>query len=178
MADSLIAGDAAFAVVLAAWWQLRRSAHLLPHLRKGPSSFFFNPGHGFVSRIMAIITVHLLLTRRRRRRPTPVASPKLNSGPEELVPEEWGREQWSCVTAPIPIPAGLRPAPQRVARSVPRLSSRPAPEPSTCPLPMDGLQASGPATLPIGPQLGPHRENGPGYVKPPTQPAADRWGAA
>ena len=56
MAHSLIIGDGFFAVVLAAWWQLRRSAYLLPHLRRGPSSFRFDPGYRFVSWIMAIGT--------------------------------------------------------------------------------------------------------------------------
>ena len=70
MAHPLIAGDGLFAVVLAAWWQLRRSAHLLPHLRRGRSSFLVHPGHGFVPGIMAIITLQPLLTIYRLRRTT------------------------------------------------------------------------------------------------------------
>ena len=211
MAHSLIAGDGLFAVVLAAWWQLRRSAHLLPHLRRGPSSFLVHPGHGFVSWIMAIVTLQPLLTIHRLRRPTrqmaghngyvsayvsgcaggyvvrsadvpdrthgPAVRPELRWGSERLGPEDSG---W--VTAPIPIPAGLPPLPPRVPRSMPGSTSRPAPEPPTCPFPVVGPQASGPATLPIGPQAGPpHAENGPGYVEPPTRPqqrAVARRGAA
>ena len=39
-----LADDVTFAVALAAWWQLRRSAYLLPHLRRGPSAFRSCPG--------------------------------------------------------------------------------------------------------------------------------------
>ena len=67
MALSLIAVDGYFVVVLAAWWRLRRSAYLLPHRRRGPSSFVFHPGHGLVARIMAIITVPVVLILRGRR---------------------------------------------------------------------------------------------------------------
>ena len=67
MALSLIAVDGYFVVVLAAWWRLRRSAYLLPHRRRGPSSFVFHPGHGLVARIMAIITAPAVLILRGRR---------------------------------------------------------------------------------------------------------------
>ena len=53
--------------MLAGWWQLSRSAKLLPHLRRRPSSFLFIPGYVFVSWIMAIIKLQALLTIRRQR---------------------------------------------------------------------------------------------------------------
>jgi len=57
MASSWIVVDGFFVVVLAAWWRLRRSAYLLPHLRRGRSLLVFPAGHGRVARILAIITV-------------------------------------------------------------------------------------------------------------------------
>lgn len=203
MAHSLITGDGFFAVVLAAWWQLRRSAYLLPHLRRSPSSLFVNPGHGFVSWIMAVTTLQPLLTLHRRRRPTrqmaadnscvsghvvrspgvpdrthaPAARPELKSDPASLGP---GESRWA--TAPIPIPTGLRLTPPRAPRSTPRSTSRPAPDPPTCPFPVVGPRESEQATSPVGVQAGPpHAEDGPGYVEPPTrpqQPAVARRGAA
>lgn len=80
MTQSLISGDAAFAIVLAAWWQLRRSAHLLPHLRQGPSSYFFHPGHALVARIMVIIMLRLPMTIRRGWWPEPKPGPLSRSG--------------------------------------------------------------------------------------------------
>src|SRR2546423_5218989 len=77
---------------------------------QGPS-FFFNPGYGFVSWIMAIITIQPLLTIHRQRPTRPMAvengrvvqsagvpdrkhapgvRPELKSGPEESGPEELG----------------------------------------------------------------------------------------
>jgi hypothetical protein len=193
MAHSLIVGDAAFAVVLAAWWQLRRSAHLLPHLRRGPSSFVYRPGYGCVSWIMAIITLQPLLTPHHRRRPTrhmavesghlgrsagvpdrthaPAARPGLKSGPEVLGlrepgPGESGPGESGWATAPIPI------------RARPMTMSGPSSEPPTCPFPVVGSRISGLATLPIGSQVGPpNAENGPMYVEPPTRPTVARRGS-
>jgi hypothetical protein len=67
MVHSLINQNWIFAAVLAGWWQLSRSAKLLPHLRRRPSSFLFIPGYVFVSWIMAIIKLQALLTIRRQR---------------------------------------------------------------------------------------------------------------
>ena len=44
-----------FVAVLVLWWQISRSAKLLPHLRQRPSSFFFILGYVVVSWIMALI---------------------------------------------------------------------------------------------------------------------------
>jgi hyaluronan synthase len=67
MVHSLINQNWIFAAVLAGWWQLSRSAKLLPHLRRRPSSFLFIPGYVFVSWIMAIIKLQALMTIRRQR---------------------------------------------------------------------------------------------------------------
>ena len=67
MVHALIVQNWIFAAVLAGWWQLSRSAKLLPHLRRRPSSFLFIPGYVFVSWIMAIIKLQALLTIRRQR---------------------------------------------------------------------------------------------------------------
>lgn len=54
MNHAMLSEDVEFAVVLAAWWRLRHSSYLLPHLRRGPSPFAFHPGHAAVSWIMTI----------------------------------------------------------------------------------------------------------------------------
>jgi hyaluronan synthase len=56
-----------FAVVLALWWQISRSAKLLPHIRRRPASFFLVPGYVFVSWVMALIKIQALLSIRRQR---------------------------------------------------------------------------------------------------------------
>ena len=59
---TLITADGIFVLALAAWWQLRRSANLLPHLRRGPSSFHFSPANGVVAWIMTAVTAQTRLT--------------------------------------------------------------------------------------------------------------------
>ncbi|HYH29373.1 MAG TPA: glycosyltransferase [Pseudonocardia sp.] len=56
-----------FAGVLALWWQISRSAKLLPHIRRKPSSFFLVPGYVAVSWVMALIKLQALCTIRRQR---------------------------------------------------------------------------------------------------------------
>jgi hypothetical protein len=53
--------------VLVLWWQISRSAKLLPHLRQRPSSFVFIPGYVVVSWVMALIKIYALLTIRTQR---------------------------------------------------------------------------------------------------------------
>jgi cellulose synthase/poly-beta-1,6-N-acetylglucosamine synthase-like glycosyltransferase len=67
MTFALIHQNWIFAVVLALWWQISRSAKLLPHIRRRPSSFFLVPGYVFVSWVMALIKIQALLTIRRQR---------------------------------------------------------------------------------------------------------------
>ncbi|HWM59395.1 MAG TPA: glycosyltransferase [Pseudonocardia sp.] len=56
-----------FVIVLVLWWQLSRSAKLLPHLRRRPSSFFLVPGYVAVSWVMALIKLYALCTIRQQR---------------------------------------------------------------------------------------------------------------
>jgi cellulose synthase/poly-beta-1,6-N-acetylglucosamine synthase-like glycosyltransferase len=67
MAIALVNHNWIFAGVLALWWQISRSAKLLPHIRRRPSSFFFVPGYVVVSWVMALIKIQALLTVRRQR---------------------------------------------------------------------------------------------------------------
>jgi cellulose synthase/poly-beta-1,6-N-acetylglucosamine synthase-like glycosyltransferase len=67
MVVALVHHNWIFAGVLALWWQISRSAKLLPHIRRRPSSFFFVPGYVVVSWVMALIKIHALLTLRRQR---------------------------------------------------------------------------------------------------------------
>jgi hyaluronan synthase len=62
MAYALIHHNWLFAAVLAAWWQISRSAKLLPHLSQRPSSFLFIPGYVVLSWVMALIKIWALLT--------------------------------------------------------------------------------------------------------------------
>jgi hypothetical protein len=56
-----------FVGVLALWWQISRSAKLLPHIYRRPSSFFFIPAYLVFSWAMALIKIHALLTIRKQR---------------------------------------------------------------------------------------------------------------
>jgi hypothetical protein len=67
MAYSLVHHHWLFAGVLALWWQISRSAKLLPHLRQRPSSFFIIPGYVVLSWVMALIKIRALLTIRKQR---------------------------------------------------------------------------------------------------------------
>lgn len=64
---SLITQHWLFVAVLAIWWQISRSAKLLPHLRRQPSSFFIILGYVVVSWVMALIKIRALLTIRKQR---------------------------------------------------------------------------------------------------------------
>lgn len=66
MIYALVVQNWVFAGVLALWWQISRSAKLLPHLRRRPSSFFFIPGYVVVSWLMALIKLQALLTIRKQ----------------------------------------------------------------------------------------------------------------
>lgn len=56
-----------FVAALGLWWQISRSAKLLPHLVQRPSSFFLIPGYVVVSWVMAVIKIFALLTIRQQR---------------------------------------------------------------------------------------------------------------
>lgn len=67
MALSLMRHNWLFAAALAIWWQISRSAKLLPHLRHRPSSFLLMPGYVVVSWLMALIKIGALVTIRQQR---------------------------------------------------------------------------------------------------------------
>ncbi len=67
MIYSLFVQNWTFCIVLALWWQVSRSAKLLPHLRRRPASFFLIPGYVVVSWLMALIKLQALITIRRQR---------------------------------------------------------------------------------------------------------------
>ncbi len=66
MVTALATQNWMFAAVLLTWWQISRSAKLLPHIRRRPSSFFFVLGYVVVSWVMAIIKIRALLTIRKQ----------------------------------------------------------------------------------------------------------------
>jgi cellulose synthase/poly-beta-1,6-N-acetylglucosamine synthase-like glycosyltransferase len=66
MAVALATQNWMFAGVLLLWWQISRSAKLLPHIRRRPSSFFFVLGYVVVSWVMALIKIRALLTIRKQ----------------------------------------------------------------------------------------------------------------
>ena len=56
-----------FVVTLFAWWWVSRSAKLLPHLRRRPSSFLLVPAFVGVTFVMAVVKICALATIRRQR---------------------------------------------------------------------------------------------------------------
>jgi cellulose synthase/poly-beta-1,6-N-acetylglucosamine synthase-like glycosyltransferase len=56
-----------FVVTLFAWWWISRSAKLLPHLRRRPSSFLLVPAFVGVTFVMAVVKIYALATIRRQR---------------------------------------------------------------------------------------------------------------
>jgi hyaluronan synthase len=56
-----------FVVTLFAWWWISRSAKLLPHLRRRPSSFLLVPAFVGVTFVMAVVKICALVTIRRQR---------------------------------------------------------------------------------------------------------------
>lgn len=189
----MIMSDGVLAVVLAAWWQLRRSANLLPGLRRGPSSFFFNPVSGPASGMMAIIAGQALLSDRLRRKldghvdpatgeiPPTVAvveRPHTSAAPSAM---ESSSMDSSRATEPIRVPAGLRPPRplSRQGRFAPR-SPRIAVEPPTEPLPVVGVPQNGHDTVPVELRGLPPRDQdrGADSDEPPTLPMLGRRGAA
>lgn len=136
----LPADDAIFVLALAAWWQLRRSAYLLPHLRKGPSSIGVHSGAGVPSWIMAVTLRPLVATRRRaaESRDTRLIAEVLDTVPM-AVPST---TTWdSSATTPDLVPVGRRPPLPRPPAMSPRHASiprpRPAMDPPTYPLPSE-----------------------------------------
>lgn len=67
MTLAIIRQDWFFVACLAGWWWLSRSAKILPHLVRQPSSFFLVPGFVAVSFVMAVVKLCALATIRKQR---------------------------------------------------------------------------------------------------------------
>jgi cellulose synthase/poly-beta-1,6-N-acetylglucosamine synthase-like glycosyltransferase len=98
LVHSLIAQNWVFVIVLVLWWQISRSAKLLPHLRRRPGSFFFILGYVVVSWVMALIKLYALFTIRKQRwltREVAVEDGAVvrTSQPAEVVPAERSVEE-------------------------------------------------------------------------------------
>jgi cellulose synthase/poly-beta-1,6-N-acetylglucosamine synthase-like glycosyltransferase len=153
MIYSLIVQNWVFAGVLALWWQISRSAKLLPHLRRRPSSFFLVPGYLVVSWLMALIKLQALFTIRKQRwltRQVAVqngavvrteqpadSSPPPHAGHTPSAPQPTSASQswppapsqsWPPTPSQSWPPAPSQPWPPSADQSWPSLPSQPRPE--------------------------------------------------
>ena len=90
--------------MLVAWWQISRSAKLLPHLRRRPSSFFFVLGYVMVSWVMALIKLYALLTIRKQRWLTRQVAVENGAVVRTAAPAAAARP-----AGPAPVPVGAAP---------------------------------------------------------------------
>lgn len=67
MCIALLRQEFAFAAILAGWWLVSRSAKLLPHLQRRPSSIVLVPVFVVLSFAMALLKIWALCTIRRQR---------------------------------------------------------------------------------------------------------------
>jgi len=138
MIYSLIVQNWVFAGVLALWWQISRSAKLLPHLRRRPSSFFLVPGYLLVSWLMALIKLQALFTIRKQRwltRQVAVQNGAVvrTEEPAGSIPAPPRAAQ--APPAPLPTsasqswpPAPAQPQPTSASQSWPPLPNQPRPD--------------------------------------------------
>jgi hyaluronan synthase len=112
LAYSIFVRNWVFVIVLVAWWQISRSAKLLPHLRRRPSSFFFVLGYVMVSWVMALIKLYALFTIRKQRWLTRQVA--VENGEVVRTAQPAG----PMAPDPIPLPAP-GPFPGRTAAQVP-----------------------------------------------------------
>jgi len=189
MAIALISQNWIFAAVLALWWQISRSAKLLPHLYRRPSSFFFIPAYVVFSWVMAIIKIHALMTIRKQRwltrqvavengevvrtAGTDDESPAENAAAADPLTQPLGRPQPVgygsspvALTEPVPVGAVVG-APAPVRTEQPRPHPQPGPRPSPQPHPHPGPQ---PHPHP-GPHPGPRPSPRPQAGAHPAPPA-------
>jgi cellulose synthase/poly-beta-1,6-N-acetylglucosamine synthase-like glycosyltransferase len=158
MIYSLIVHNWVFAGVLALWWQVSRSAKLLPHLCRRPSSFFLVPGYLVVSWLMALIKLQALFTIRKQRWLTRAVAVQdgavVRTGQpaepaEELVPVGLPAQRTESPGQPVGRSAVGEPVPRR--RPVaPRQRAGPPPRPHPAPSaqPPDGPGAGKAAAAP------------------------------
>ncbi len=136
---SIVRQNWLFVGILLAWWQLSRSAKLLPHIRRRPSSFLFILPYVGVSWIMALIKLNALLTIRKQRWLTRQVA--VENG--VVVRTEGAGDG---------VPAGE--ATQPVAPSWPAGTARPGPAPVRVPAARVADQPTGPAPRAGGPPQG------------------------
>jgi len=67
MALAIANQDWRFVLTLFAWWWISRSAKLLPHLRRRPSSILLVPAFVGVTFVMAVVKIYALATIRQQR---------------------------------------------------------------------------------------------------------------
>ncbi|HVN11569.1 MAG TPA: glycosyltransferase [Kineosporiaceae bacterium] len=67
MALAIVHANWRFVGMLFLWWWVSRSAKLLPHLRRRPSSFFYIPAFVLLTFVMAGVKIYALATIRRQR---------------------------------------------------------------------------------------------------------------
>ena len=160
MVIALVSQNWIFAAVLALWWQISRSAKLLPHLYRRPSSFFFIPAYVVFSWVMAIIKIHALMTIRKQRwltrqvavengevvrtAGTADENPAENAAAADPLTQPLGRPQPVgygsspvALTEPVPVGAVVG-APAPVRTEQPRPHPQPGPRPSPQPHPHPG----------------------------------------
>jgi hyaluronan synthase len=181
MIYSLIVHNWVFAGVLALWWQVSRSAKLLPHLCRRPSSFFLVPGYLVVSWLMALIKLQALFTIRKQRWLTRAVAVQdgavVRTGQpaepaEELVGQAAGPRSAGSAMVPVGLPAQRTESPRQPVGSLrPAGSPRPgAGQVSRTPWPpLPAAQPRPPAPGPPRHELSEPVRPRPGQaVRPPT----------
>jgi len=174
MVMAIIEQNWIFVGVLALWWQISRSAKLLPHIYRRPSSFFFIPAYLVFSWTMAIIKFHALLTIRKQRWLTRQVA--VENG--EVVRTE-GAEADAAEADPLTQPigagqsAGYGSAPVALTEPV---TTAIATAPATAP-PSDTASAPRPSPHPAphpapqpGPRPSPRPHSGPAAPQPSPRP--------
>lgn len=161
---SLIVHNWVFCAVLVGWWQISRSAKLLPHLRQRPSSFLFILPYVAVSWLMALIKLYALFTIRRQRWLTRQVAVRDGAVVRTGTPAETP----VLATQSVPVLA-TRPAPVPVPTAHPVPRPRPAPASAPAMHPVPAQQAHRPEhQVPR-----PRRDHAPGGPRPrPVRPSA------
>jgi hyaluronan synthase len=119
---SLLVHNWIFCAVLVGWWQISRSAKLLPHLRQRPSSFLFILPYVVVSWVMALIKLYALLTLRKQRwgtRQVAVRDGEVVRTGDPVATPATPHPMPAPVPVPVPVPATSMPARRPAAPPIP-----------------------------------------------------------
>jgi hyaluronan synthase len=162
MIYSMIVGNWVFCAVLAAWWQVSRSAKLLPHLRRRPSSFFYIPGYVAVSWLMALIKLQALLTIRKQRWLTRQVAVQDGAVVRTGPPDEPVLQPLGSTPEPVPAPEAVPVSvggPEAVSEAVSQAVSE---------APTARIPVVGPLPRPVpAPRPGQHPQGQPVPAPPP-----------